>query len=55
MDDAFEKAFFASLPIMTPSGSFDLMMRWMAAEGSDISSGTGLTYSGSAGAFVAMA
>ena len=48
IDDAFEKAALASLPIMTPSGSLDLMMRWMAADGSDISSGTGLTTSGSA-------
>ena len=50
MEDALEKATFASLPIITPSGNFDLMMRWMAADGSDISSGTGLTCSGSGGA-----
>ena len=31
IDDALEKATLASFPIMTPSGSLDLMMRWMAA------------------------
>jgi len=45
IEDALEKAILASLPIMTPSGSLDLMMRWIAAEGKDISSGTGLTCS----------
>ena len=45
IEDALEKATLASLPIMTPSGSLDLMMRWIAAEGKDISSGTGLTCS----------
>ena len=45
IEHAFEKAVFASLPICTPSGSFALMIRMIAATGSDISSGTGVSSS----------
>jgi hypothetical protein len=40
-EQALLNAFFVSLPTMTPSGSFDLMMRWTDAIGSDSTSGTG--------------
>jgi hypothetical protein len=51
MEHALANAAFASLLIMIPSGSLDLIMRMMAAVGSDISSGTGaIIGSSSAGA-----
>ena len=54
MDEALLNAVLASLPIMTPSGSLDLMMRVMTLSGSDISSGTGSTVCSGAGAALAV-